>query len=642
MGKNGKVYTSEFKNEAVKLSRNSGKPIREVADSLGVSKSSLYRWRARFATNGTHALQESEKPQENNTCTTPKSEVTMDKAHNELEKRIQDQNEEINRIKEILQAKIAEQMRMDKDFYHQNDASSGISDFVKIEQVISSVLKWWWLLILAMVIGATIGYGVSQRVPRVYQATATLMVGQSILSTNLDSRDIQTSELLAVTYADIAQREPILQGVIEVLALDINWQQLRKQVKVSHVNGTQLLEIVVEAKSPQAAEKIANEIAHQLILASPTTLQNQESNETTSFIEQRLDNLRKRIENGQRQIEALDRSMTTVTTPSEMGTLQDEINTLEGLIANWEADYIQLLNFVQNDNPVNYLAVIEEAHAKLSPIRPLVKLNTLLAGVVGLFLVLALIFTLEYLDDSIKSTDDLNRALNLIPLGAIGQINGKHAQDRLITSQGFLSPVSEAYRMIRTNLQFISVDRACKTIMVTSATPGEGKSTTAANLGIMMAHAGFETIIVDADLRRPTQHRIFQLRTQKGLTDLIRLPELNIAHHLITTKVAHLHVLTSGPLPPNPSEILGSQRMKSLLARLKEIADVVIVDSPPLAAFADAAVLSNKVDGVVLVIKAGKTKRDIVKSAIPILRQAGANLLGAVLNGVYIKKAPSY
>jgi non-specific protein-tyrosine kinase len=519
-----------------------------------------------------------------------------------------------------------------------------LNDFVELRQYAAIILRRWWIILLGVVIGAALGYGISQRLAPVYEATASLMVGQSIQATNLNSQDIQTSELLALTYAEIAERQPVLQGTVEALELNVNWQQLRKQVRVRPVDGTQLLEVTVEADSPQEAQMIANEIAHQLILLSPTAPQpqNQASEGTTLFVQQRLDSLQDRIEKAQRRIGTLEDVMATAVMAAEMENLQDEINTLEGLITSWEDNYAQLLSFVKDEKSANYLAVIEEAQANPEPVRPLVLLNILLAAVVGLFLALGLVFTLEYLDDSFKSTDDLNRILNLVPLGAISRMTGKAHQDRLITSQGFFSPVSEAYRMIRTNLQFMSVDRACKAIMVTSAIPGEGKSTTVANLGIVMAHAGLETIIVDADLRRPTQSQIFQLHTQGGLTDLIRWPELDIGAHLSKTKIERLRVLASGPLPPNPSEILGSRQMERLLASLKEMADVIILDSTPVISVTDAAVLSNRVDGVVLVVRAGQTRRDIVKPAISLLQQAGANFLGAVLNGLSAKQGSYY
>jgi capsular exopolysaccharide synthesis family protein len=188
--------------------------------------------------------------------------------------------------------------------------------------------------------------------------------------------------------------------------------------------------------------------------------------------------------------------------------------------------------------------------------------------------------------------------------------------------------------MIRSNLQFAAIDGAAKTILVTSPSPGEGKSTTAANLGVVMAQAGLRAIVVDADLRRPTQHQIFGLVNMGGLTDLLTSPELEIEGYLRDSGVENLQVLTSGFLPPNPSELLGSGRMRQLLSSLQEIADVVIFDSPPAAAFADSVVLSNRVDGVLLVTQAGKTRRDVARQAVSNLQQAGANLFGAVLNRV--------
>ncbi len=200
------------------------------------------------------------------------------------------------------------------------------------------------------------------------------------------------------------------------------------------------------------------------------------------------------------------------------------------------------------------------------------------------------------------------------------------------------SHVSEAYRVIRSNIQFMSVDKPAKTIMVTSPAPGEGKSTTVANLGVVMAQAGLKTIIVDADLRRPVQHKIFQLPNLAGLTDLLCSPELEIDGHLKETGVENLQLMTCGVLPPNPSDLMVSQRMGQVLASLKEMADAVVFDSPPAVAFADAMVLANRVDGVVLVTEAGQTRRDEARRAVRNLQQAGANFFGAVLNRVSQKE----
>jgi non-specific protein-tyrosine kinase len=213
-------------------------------------------------------------------------------------------------------------------------------------------------------------------------------------------------------------------------------------------------------------------------------------------------------------------------------------------------------------------------------------------------------------------------------------MKGKSQASALVTAKTEFSPESEAYRMIRSNIQFMSVNGSTNSILVTSSVRGEGKSVTAANLGVVMAQAGHKTIVVDADLRRPVQHEIFQLSNEGGLTDFFREPEANLADYLMDTQLPGLQVLCSGILPPNPSELLGSQRMKQLMTGMNEIADVVIYDSPPAAIVADAAILSGQVDGVVFMIEEGKTRREAVSQAVFNLRQAEANMFGAVLNRV--------
>jgi capsular exopolysaccharide synthesis family protein len=509
---------------------------------------------------------------------------------------------------------------------------------MELRQYMAIVIRWWWLTILLTLTAGVTSYAVSQRLVPVYEATTTLIVGQSIQATELSTGDILTSQQLAQTYADIAQRQPVLQSTIETLSLNDTWRELKKRVTVKSVQGTQLLEIAVEANSPEEAQVTADEIARQLILLSPTALQNREKDENQRFVRQRLEDLQAKIETGQARVKELEAAMAGSLSAQEVRELQDEINTLESLISNWEDTHTQLLIFIESKESPNYLAVIEPAQADPDPVRPQTLRNTALAGVVGFLLALGLIFLLEYLDDTFKSADDLSQSLGLTSLGAVSQIKGRRYQDRLIASQDPFAPASEAYRMIRSNIQFMSIDRPVKSIMVTSPTPGEGKSFTVANLGMAMAQAGLKTIIVDTDLRRPVQHQVFTVPNLEGLTDLLRSPELEINSHLKHTGFENLQVITCGTLPPNPSEVLGSQRMGQLLAGLSEMADVVIYDSPPAVAVADAAVLSRRVDGVVLVIEAGQTRRDVARQAVMNLQQAGAHILGGVLNRASYKR----
>lgn len=203
--------------------------------------------------------------------------------------------------------------------------------------------------------------------------------------------------------------------------------------------------------------------------------------------------------------------------------------------------------------------------------------------------------------------------------------------DSIITLTDPTSPAAEAYRTLRINLEFASVDEPLLTLLVTSSGPGEGKSTALANLAVAMADGDRSIILVDADLRRPSQHELFGLPNEQGLSDMFRSESAFDDPPLQPVSNSTLKVLTSGPLPPIPSQLLAARKMDEVIARLVEQADVVLFDAPPVVAVTDASLLASKVDGVLLVVKAGNTRRDHVRAAKDRLEKVGARLVGAVL-----------
>lgn len=209
----------------------------------------------------------------------------------------------------------------------------------------------------------------------------------------------------------------------------------------------------------------------------------------------------------------------------------------------------------------------------------------------------------------------------------------------LITLTDPRSLAAEAYRTLRTNLYFSSLDTDLETLVVTSAAPGDGKSTTLANLAVTMAQGEKRTILVDADLRRPALHRIFTVGNSQGLTTMAVQDSALAEPPLAPTGVENLWLLPSGPLPPNPAEILGSRRMEEIIAALKANADIVLFDAPPVIAVTDAAVLGTKVDGVLLVVRAGKTRREHALRAKELLEKAQVRLMGAVLSDAPLDRA---
>jgi capsular exopolysaccharide synthesis family protein len=199
----------------------------------------------------------------------------------------------------------------------------------------------------------------------------------------------------------------------------------------------------------------------------------------------------------------------------------------------------------------------------------------------------------------------------------------------LITITDPRSPVSEAYRTLRTNLQFSSLDDPIRTLVITSPAPDEGKSTTIANLAVTLAQSGKRTILVDCDLRRPALHTLFDLQAEPGLTNLML--EEDGEPFLQETAVDGLRLLSSGPKPPNPADMLGAQKLDKIIESLSKDADIVLLDAPPVIAVTDAAILGAKVDGVLLVISAGKTRRDHAQRAKELLEKANVRIIGAAL-----------
>ncbi|SDO06102.1 CpsD/CapB family tyrosine-protein kinase [Alkalicoccus daliensis] len=214
-------------------------------------------------------------------------------------------------------------------------------------------------------------------------------------------------------------------------------------------------------------------------------------------------------------------------------------------------------------------------------------------------------------------------------------------QRALITEFDKRSPISEQYRTLRTNIQFASVDKEIKTLMVTSSSPGEGKSTTVANLSIVLAQQDNKVLLVDTDLRKPTVHFSFQVPNQAGFTNVVT-NKASLEDSVFETSIERLDVLPSGPLPPNPSELLGSARMKKFVRDATAVYDYVIFDAPPVNAVTDPQIIAGLVDGTILVVRSGQTEEEHAQKAVESLRKVDANILGAVLNDRAMEESQYY
>jgi non-specific protein-tyrosine kinase len=474
----------------------------------------------------------------------------------------------------------------------------------------------------------------TMRQPLVYQSKTTLMIGRAITDPNPNSGEFYLEQQLASIYADIGNRELVRTGTMQ--ALGINWLPT---YSVRALPNTQLIEISVTDTVPVRAQAVANELAHQLILQSPTSLRT-EDQDRQNFIDEQLATLQQQIKDTQNEIEKLNLQMGTLNSARQIADIQTQISGLETKVTNLQSAYASLAATSSKD-ATNSLSVIEPAGLPSTPIGPKAIIVVLLASVIGLTLAGLGAYTIEALDDSIKSNEEISRLLDVPIIGSIPTITDKESRWDFIY-QNPRSPITDAFRMTRANIEFLSVDKPIKTILMTSPNVSEGKSTIASNLAFCFAQNEKKVILMDADFRRPVLHTAAHVSGEKGLSDVF-LGTQSIDDVIVPLAGEQVFLIPAGTLPPNPTELLGSKRMEIILKEVKKKADLVIIDAPPLI-LADALILSKFVDGVLVVIRLGRTRKKSILTVKKQLEQAGTPILGILVNqastgdGVYYNR----
>jgi len=486
-----------------------------------------------------------------------------------------------------------------------NDDRTYTEDFIDLRQYARIIWRWTWLIVLCAVLAGGAAFLVSRSMTPVYAASTSLLINEAPNAQDSDYTALLMSERLARTYSEMLTQRPVLAPVMAQFELELDFEEFKESIEVQPVRDTQLIELTVENENPYTAAAIANAIV--------TEFQQQNSElQLSRFAESKA--------SMKEQLDLLDSKE-----PSYPFLLQSYENLLLA-----EAQTVS--NVVQ----------IEPAEADLEPVRPRTLMNTALAIVVGGMLGLGTVFLIEYLDDTVKSPDQVEKTLGLPVLGTIAKIDNNHAESGIHVAEVPRSPIAEAFRALRSNIQFAAVDKPIHTLLITSAGPDEGKSTVTSNLGAVMALGGRKTVILEADLRRPRVHKLLGLERGFGLSDLFVQKKLALGDALQDTTVADLQAIASGDLPPNPAELLGSERMSDILEALVSDHDLVLIDSSPASVVTDPVVLSQKVDAVLLVVEPGKTELPAAQHAVEALRRADANLIGVVFNNVPRKRASYY
>ena len=505
-----------------------------------------------------------------------------------------------------------------------------------LHRLITMGRTWLPLMLVAAALAGAAGFIASSLQPKVYEARSTMIVGQALSTANPDYTQLLVAQNLSATYATIAHTRPMMAKVIDELHLDTTPDDLLGRVRVDAPTESTTLTITAQDTVAARAADIANALSTALIAATPQIQGHEE--EFQKSVDEGLAATQDLITTTQQRVDEL------LAIPTRTDAEETEYQSLEGRLATLRSTYATLLSF-SSGAATNFLTVIEPATAPTSPVLPRTLLNTLLAAAFALVVVLGIAFLADQIDDSVKDAEAVQAATGLSTLGSIARMRSAPGREEFYQLAGILyprSPVTEAYRALRTNVEFASIDAPLQTLLVTSASPREGKTVTASNLAVVFAQAGRNVLLVDADLRRPGVDTLFKLPNAMGLTTLLWGDSSTFDTVAQATEQAGLRVITTGPLPPNPSELLGSQRMQAVLTLLKANADIVIFDSPPVQAVTDGAVLSSFTDGTLLVIDATRSRRRLVVRSQETLTRAGANMLGAVLNRVAGKADLAY
>ncbi len=501
---------------------------------------------------------------------------------------------------------------------------------MELKDYIRPLRKWWWLIVAATLVAIVSSYMATRQQGAIYRTRTTLMVGTAIENPNPNGNEFWLTQQLANTYADIVKRDNIRAAVMQRLGL--TWLP---DYTARVVPNTQLIELAVTDVDPLRAQQVAQGLAGELIGISPTG-PGGEDQQRQAFISQQLNDLETKIEQTQSEIDKKQAELANMFSARQIADTQTQITGLQNKKATLQSNYASLLSNTQR-GALNSINIIEPAVLPTVPVGPNKGATIMLAAAIGFLLALGAAYLLEYLDDTMKNPDEVQKSLGVTTLGAVPRIEGAAPGSELAILSNSQSAATEAYRVLRTNLQFAEVGHPLRTLMVTSPAPGEGKTLTISNLGAVLAQAGRRVILVDADLHKPRLHRVFGLRNNIGLTTALLEEHPDLVGLIQEGPVPNLSVLTSGPLPPNPAELLGASRMRELIAQLLELADIVLVDTPPAVALADAAIMSTQMDGVLLVLDAGHTRREVARRALEALRRVNARIIGTVLNRVSLR-----
>ena len=432
------------------------------------------------------------------------------------------------------------------------------------------------------------------------------------------------------TQVELVQSQKVLSLAARELGLP-STDELQENLEVELIPDTQIVEIRVQHERPGEASDWANAVANAYI-----TFRRDRALETSLSASEAI----------VRDIEAVKDRITEIDVraeqdPSTQTTLRSDRDRAVAQLNALEAQ-LQVLPDAEAVRRGGG-TIVSAAETPTEAIRPNKTLNLALAAIMGALLSLGMAFVAENLDDRMKNPEEAEERVGAPVLGYIPLVKeweGSH-RSTVAAQDETASSAAEAYRTLRTNLRFVSLEKPVRTILVTGAVAEAGKSTSAANLAATLAQGGDKVVLVSADLRRPSVHRFFGLTNSRGLVDALD-PNFPLERALQENGIPNLRVLAAGGLPPNPTEILASARFGEIVSQLKSLADFVVIDAPPVLGLGDASALASKVDGVLFVIRMGAVTKRELSHATDQIRKAGGRIIGCLLNAVQAEEGYGY
>ncbi len=519
-----------------------------------------------------------------------------------------------------------------------------------------AILRRWWLLVLLGACGAACAYAATTALPKRFQSTVSLQLNPAAKSAFLaynspDTTAASPVTALAASYSEVLRSRSFSQLVIDRLSLPISPEGLARAIDAKLVPNTNILRLSVTWDQPDDARQLAQRIA-ELFISENVQLQ-----QSQTGAPQRADQLQESARQMQTRLMTLQQQRDRLDEAVARGDLSklSDLNDLDTRLAALETSYTNaLVEINRARSSLDTATVLDNATPGQSVgILPLSQ-ALILGTVVGLVAGAGLSLLIEWLVGAIHGPEEVAAVSGAAPLAAVGRIGArKHVPGQLIDSRLVVvtaprSASAEAFRTLRTNMRLVALEQQLRTIVVTSATTGEGKSLVSANLAAALAQAGQRVVLVDGDLRRPTAHRTFGTHNTSGLVEaLLREREraLRNGHApdsaaditpaelgAVPTSIDNLFLLPSGRVPPNPSELLASETAGRLLDHLNRAFDMVVIDTPPVGPVADALLLAARSDGVIVVARSGQTRQDTLRGALEALRAVGKPMLGIVVN----------